>query len=396
MNQHSKTAALSVLCLVAGTNAFVAPSRITRYTGISGPSVGALPAAVPQLSSTSSSRLYSRKDDEEQDNEIERLKAMAAKLRAEAAELEAEKKNEMAMAAEKAFNKFDLNKDGQISTAELKSGLEKALKTDLSDARVSELMSEFDKDNTGSLRLDEFVTVDQFRNRLEALAREEKRRANEAATAAKLQEEEAVALQASLDLLNDKPPSIQDKAVSLLPYLFPLLDGLQFGRFLLNGQEDNPFVGALAIIYTLYRSVPFSGFIVFFLLNFLSSNPSLNRLVRFNMQQAIFLDIALFFPGLIAGIYSLVVSGLGGGGIPPELTILGTDVMFVTLLAAIGYSIVSSLLGIEPDKIPIVSQAVMDRMPTVDMFDKTGRFIPRQLREEKKNKDKKDKEKKDD
>jgi hypothetical protein len=38
----------------------------------------------------------------------------------------------------------------------------------------------------------------------------------------------------------------------------------------------------------------------------------------------------------------------------------------------------------------------MDRMPTVDMFDETGRFIPRQLREQKKNKDKKDKEKKDD
>ena len=156
-------------------------------------------------------------------------------------------------------------------------------------------------------------------------------------------------------------------------------------------KRDNPFVGALAIIYTLYRSVPFSGFIVFFLLNFLSSNPSLNRLVRFNMQQAIYLDIALFFPGLIASVYSLVVSGLGGGGIPPELTILGTDVMFVTLLTAIGYSTVSSLFGVEPDKIPIVSKAVLDRMPTVDMFDETGQFIPRQLREEKKDdKDKKD------
>lgn len=338
---------------------------------------------MPQPQFSTSSRLYNKADDEAQDNEIERLKAMAAKLRAEAAELEAEKANEIAMAAEKAFNKFDLNKDGKVSTEELKEGLEKALKMDLSDDRVAKLMAELDKSGDGTLKLNEFVTVDQFRNRLEALAREEKRLADEAVKSAKLQEEEANALQARLDLLNDKPPTIQDKAVSLLPYLFPLLDGLQFGRFLLTGQEDNPFVGALAVIYTLYRSVPFGGFIVFFLLNFLSSNPSLNRLVRFNMQQAIYLDIALFFPGLIAAVYSLVVSSLGGGGIPPELTVLGTDAMFVTLLATVGYSVVSSLLGVEPDKIPIVSQAVIDRMPTVDMFDETGRFIPRELREKK-------------
>lgn len=385
MTHYTKTA-LSILCLSAGTNAFVAPSRTAR-SAAAAPTFKTLPTAarvvMPQPQFSTSSRLYNKADDEAQDNEIERLKAMAAKLRAEAAELEAEKANEIAMAAEKAFNKFDLNKDGKVSTEELKEGLEKALKMDLSDDRVAKLMAELDKSGDGTLKLNEFVTVDQFRNRLEALAREEKRLADEAVKSAKLQEEEANALQARLDLLNDKPPTIQDKAVSLLPYLFPLLDGLQFGRFLLTGQEDNPFVGALAVIYTLYRSVPFGGFIVFFLLNFLSSNPSLNRLVRFNMQQAIYLDIALFFPGLIAAVYSLVVSSLGGGGIPPELTVLGTDAMFVTLLATVGYSVVSSLLGVEPDKIPIVSQAVIDRMPTVDMFDETGRFIPRELREKK-------------
>lgn len=107
------------------------------------------------------------------------------------------------------------------------------------------------------------------------------------------------------------------------------------------------------------------------------------------MQQAIYLDIALFFPGLIASVYSLVASSLGGGGIPPELTVLGTDAMFVALLTAVGYSTVSSIFGVEPDKIPLVSKAVVDRMPTVDMFDETGNFIPRQLREENKDEDNK-------
>ena len=47
------------------------------------------------------------------------------------------------------------------------------------------------------------------------------------------------------------------------------------------------------------------------------------------------------------------------------------------MLAAVGYSTVSSLLGQEPNKIPVISQAVESRMPTVDMFDSEGRFLPR-------------------
>lgn len=387
MNHYSKAAVLYMLCLSSGTSAFVAPSRTGARSFASTRPVGIM----PQIS-VSNSRLYSKEKDQAHDDEITRLRAMAAKLRAEAAELEAEKVSDLAKAAEKAFEKFDVNKDGEISTEELKAGLEKTLKIDLTDDRVNELMREFDASGDGALQLDEFVTVDKFRNKLEALAREEKRLAQEAALAAKREEEQAAALEARIELLNDSPPTTQDKLVSILPYLFPLMDGLQFGRFLLEGQESNPLVGLLAVIYGLYRSVPFSGFIVFFLLNFLSANPTINRLVRFNMQQAIFLDIALFFPGLIASVYSLISSGLGGGGIPPQFTVLGTDVIFVTLLATVAYCAISSGLGFTPDKIPFISQAVIDRMPTAEWFDENGQFIPRELREEKK----KDEDKKDD
>jgi hypothetical protein len=321
------------------------------------------------------------------DQEIERLKALAAELRAEAAQLEAEKAKELADAAERAFRQFDTNLDGEVSLAELKSGLEKKLKTELSESRVKSLMDEFDKTGTGTLTADEFVTVDKFRNRLESLAREEQRRAQEAAQEQKKAKEVAALLEAQRNLINDSPATPTERALSILPYLFPLIDGLQFGRFLLEGQ-DNPAIALLAILYGIYRSVPFSGFIVFLGLSFFSNNPTINRLIRFNMQQAIYLDIALFFPGLIAAIYSVV-----GGGIPPELTVIGNDVMFVTLLATLGYASVSSLLGITPDKIPLISDSVSQRMPTIDMFDDQGRFVPRELRE--KDKKKKDEDKKD-
>ena len=110
------------------------------------------------------------------------------------------------------------------------------------------------------------------------------------------------------------------------------------------------------------------------------------------MQQAIFVDIALFFPGLLFGLSGII---LGGANIelPEIVTQLSTDAIFVSLLAALGYCVASSLLGVEPNKLPIISNAVGDRMPSVDMFDidSEGNIVPkpREEQEDKKDDDKK-------
>jgi len=316
---------------------------------------------------------------------------MAAKLRAEAAVLELEKAKELSAAAEKAFLKFDANDDGEISVEELKAGLEAALKIDLSENRVAELMTEFDRSGDGALQLDEFPTMGQFRNQLESLARSEKQMAADAEKEAKLAEEGALLAAAKLEMINNKPPSNTDKIISIIPYLFPLMDGLQYGRFLLgNGEDGNPIIAILAVLYTLYRNIPFSGFVAFFALNFLSGNLQINRLIRYNMQQAIFVDIALILPGLFTGLAAVVAGAAGVNlGIPEVVGQLGTDAVFVTLLLVLGYCAVSSLLGIEPNKIPLISDRVSNTMPTIDMFDDEGRFIPPQADEEKKDEDKK-------
>ena len=369
--------AISLALFLESNQAFTTPSTLRTF------------GQLPQVSKKS--HLYSQPtpvQQKETDDEIARLQLMAQKLRAEAAVLEAERAEEMATAAEMAFRKFDLNDDGEISVEEMKVGLEKAFKTELPESRVRKLMEDFDTSGDGALQLDEFVGIAKFRNRLDSLVREEKQQALDAAKQAQEEAEMAKLAEAQLELLNDKEPTNTDKIVSILPYLLPLLDSLQFGRFLLVENQDNPFVIILAVLYSLYRAVPFSGFLSFLALSVLSSNPSLNRLVRFNMQQAIFVDIALFIPGLIAAIGGALQLATQSS-IPEGISELSSDVVFGTMLLTVGYAVVSSLLGITPNKIPFISDAVEQRMPSIDMFDENGRFIPKQLRDDQDQKDEK-------
>merc|ERR1712013_26551 len=162
----------------------------------------------------------------------------------------------------------------------------------------------------GYLQLEEMVSVEQFRNQLEAFSREEKQLAREKQLEAKKEEEEAERAQARMNLLNEKEPTQSDKFLSILPYLFPLFDSIQFGRYFFIDNADNPLIAIFGLAYAAYRSIPFSGFAAFIALNTLSNNPGLNKLIRFNMQQAIFLDIALFFPGILGAIFVAIGSFL--------------------------------------------------------------------------------------
>ena len=316
----------------------------------------------------------------ETNDEVQRLQAMAAKLRQEAAELELQQASERARAVEIAFDKFDTNHDGALSLDELKAALEKTFQLNLPEERVQRLLDDFDTSGDGKIQKDEFVSMDAFRNRLESLAAEERQEALAATRIAQKEEEVAAFLEAQLDKINDKPPSPTDKVVSVLPYLFPLMDGLLYGNFLLSGQESNPIVAVLGLLYTFYRAIPFGGVLTFFGLSGLSNNLSVNRLVRYNAQQAIFLDIALFVPGLLGALAGFAASGLGVT-VPQTITELSSDALFVSLLAILGYSVVSSLAGVTPDRIPLISQAVTKRLPTADSIDfidpRTGKSILR-------------------
>lgn len=365
------------------TNAFTIGTSPMQRTTLTTSLRNASPIAVATTSTTTFLKMSTTESTT--DSEVQRLKAMAAKLRQEAAELELEQANERVRAVEIAFDKFDTNQNGELSLDELKAALEKTFSLELSQERVERLMQDFDTSGDGKLQREEMVSLNAFRNRLESLATEERQKALDATKAAQQEEEMTKLIETQMELINDKEPSGTDKIVSVLPYLFPLMDGLVFGQHLLAGNEDNPIVAALALLFVAYRSIPFSGFLAFFALNTFSNNLSINRLVRFNMQQAVFLDIALFVPGLLATLATLASQGVNLN-VPPMVGEFGGDAVFLTLVAMLSYSTVTSLLGQTPDKIPFLSQAVKDRVPTADqieLFDyTTGQPIMKKKKDE--------------
>jgi hypothetical protein len=151
-------------------------------------------------------------------------------------------------------------------------------------------------------------------------------------------------------------PSITDRILSVLPYILPVIVGLPYGIQLIR---DFPIFGFLLIplapLLTVYGSlegtIPFFGLIVFFALILLVvRNPNISHFIRFNTMQAILLDIILVVFSLILGLFdpsvfgSLIVSTL-------------SNVLFLGMLAAVGYSIVQTMRGVYAE-IPTISQAV--------------------------------------
>lgn len=151
-------------------------------------------------------------------------------------------------------------------------------------------------------------------------------------------------------------PSIPDRLFAALPYILAITAGLPYGGYVVQEVPAIqflllPFAPLIQVYMGLERSVPFFGLIVFFALILLVvRNENISRFIRFNTMQAILLSFILAVCGLIL---SLLQPVFGGG------LLLQTfySVLFLGMLASVGYSLVQTFRGEYAD-IPTISDAV--------------------------------------
>lgn len=149
-----------------------------------------------------------------------------------------------------------------------------------------------------------------------------------------------------------------DRIFGALPYLLPFMDALVYGdgNFILR-QFPALRLGLLPIlplvnIYGQFiRLIPFAGLFVFMAL-FLAvvRNDKVSRFIRFNVLQAILLDLILM-------VCNLLLPLVGNGLRLPLLTETLFNTVFLGVFATFIYGVFKSGQGEYPE-IPAISEAV--------------------------------------
>ena len=142
------------------------------------------------------------------------------------------------------------------------------------------------------------------------------------------------------------------RLLGLLAYLLPWSDALSFGRELYN---LFPWIAYLALpatpVLLLERSIPFGGFLLFLVLFLVVvRNPNVPYYLRFNVLQAILLDILLV---VLALAFNVLLSPLGNSLMIRTLN----NTVFIGALVLVLYASVQCVRGKEAD-LPTLSEAV--------------------------------------
>jgi len=147
-------------------------------------------------------------------------------------------------------------------------------------------------------------------------------------------------------------PPIWQRLLAALAYLLPWSDALPFGQSLFGLFPVLQWLSLPAFpVLLLQQAVPFGGFVLFLVL-FLAvvRNTKVPYLIRFNVLQAILVDILLI---LISLAFSVLLAPLGLGFALRTLS----NTVFLGALLLVAFGVIQSLRGQEAD-VPSLSQAV--------------------------------------
>lgn len=295
--------------------------------------------------------------------EAAKLELEAAKLRAEAAKLETAALAERRRSAARGL----LNGAEALDAEMLQGRLKDELELDVNQEGVRGVFQALGRDPASAALSFEDLSSEVCGRSLEALAtaaRAERRRLQleeqerawqEAQEERKkrAEEEEASMSMEMEDFEENDDRGVITRLLACLAYLLPLTDALQFGLPLVDMVPDLlPFFASISLLSQLINAIPFGPLIIFIVLTALANNRELPRLLRFNLQQAVLLDVFLFIPSILASLASIAVGNQDDIGEEFGL------VVFVLLLGTVAYSMVATLLfGKDPDGVPVISSA---------------------------------------
>jgi hypothetical protein len=141
-----------------------------------------------------------------------------------------------------------------------------------------------------------------------------------------------------------------DRIKACIPYLLPLIDGDQFGKYI---YERIPPLGAInevtiGPLSTMNQNIPFLG-LGFFLLLTLGTrfNMDMSRNVRFSAQQAAIIDISLIIPELLG-------SAFAEDPLPRALAEPCSNFVWYAYASVCIYCVYCNLRGKRPD-VPFIS-----------------------------------------
>jgi len=147
-------------------------------------------------------------------------------------------------------------------------------------------------------------------------------------------------------------PPIWQRLLAALAYLLPWSDSISFGGSLFRMFPVLQYLQLPPLpLLLLEQAVPFGGLVLFLVL-FVAvvRNPKVPYMVRFNVLQAILIDIVLV---LLQLAFQILLSPLGGGFVTRTLS----NTIFLGAMLLVVFAIVQCFRGKEAD-IPTVSEAV--------------------------------------
>ena len=268
--------------------------------------------------------------------------------------------------------------------------MKEVMGSEVTDEQAQRLVQAMDLNGDGVIQPEELdfsavqTLLKQFRKEMQTKEDAER-------TAAYASKEEELLRKEWEEFLASRPPRNEDTGLltcigSILAYALPLTDALRFGMFLFAAfPAIQPLLDLLVVPVVLVNALPFGlGYLIlFFSMQALATNRDLPALLRYNLRQAITLDIGLVFMSLVGGLLQ-GSAALFNTPLPLELVGVSSTAIYFAVTSACIYSIIVSLTGLFPKGLGIITEIaefqIFDTAPSDGDNEDTSNNSTRSLR----------------